>query len=304
MSSDAAVIAATDLPFPLRARGKVRDIYALPGDRLLLVATDRLSAFDHVLPTAIPDKGRVLTRLSAFWFARTAHLVPNHFLSLDLDGLLPPSDPMLAALRGRAMVVRRASRIDVECVVRGYMAGSAWEEYRTGGTVAGLRLPAGLRLGATLPEPLFTPANKAATGHDENITFTQLKAAVGLDLAQRLREASVALYRFAHAHAAARRLVLADTKFEFGLLPDGALLLIDEALTPDSSRYWDAKAYRQGHREPFDKQFVRDYLTRIRWNREPPAPSLPPDVGAATTARYREVYRRLVGEPLDDEEKR
>lgn len=304
MNRDGAVIAATDLPFPLQARGKVRDIYVLPDDRLLLVATDRLSAFDHVLPTAIPDKGRVLTRLSAFWFARTAHLVPNHYLSLDLDGLLPPAEPIPAALRGRAMVVRRARRIDVECVVRGYLAGSAWEEYRTAGSVAGLQLPAGLRPGAALPEPLFTPATKAATGHDESITFTQLETAVGPDVARRLREVSVALYRFAHAHAAGCGLVLGDTKYEFGLLPGGTLLLIDEALTPDSSRYWDAAAYRHGQLEPFDKQFVRDYLTRIRWNREAPAPSLPPDVVAATAARYREAYRRLVGEPLEDEEAR
>jgi len=304
MNRDVAVIAATDLPFPLQARGKVRDIYVLPDDRLLLVATDRLSAFDHVLPTVIPDKGRVLTRLSAFWFARTAHLVPNHCLSLDLDGLLPPAEPIPAVLRGRAMVVRRARRIDVECVVRGYMAGSAWEEYRAAGSVAGVRLPAGLRPGAALPEPLFTPATKAATGHDESITFTQLEAAVGPDMARRLREVSVALYRFAHAHTVACGLVLADTKYEFGLLPGGTLLLIDEALTPDSSRYWDAAAYRHGQLEPFDKQFVRDYLTRIRWSREPPAPSLPPDVVAATAARYREAYRRLVGEPLEGEEER
>ncbi len=302
MSGRTALLSTTDLPFPLHARGKVRDIYELPGDRLLLVATDRLSAFDHVLPTPIPDKGRVLTRLSAFWFARTAHLLPNHFLSLDPSGLIHPADPMLAALHGRSMVVRRAQRIDVECVVRGYMAGSAWEEYRAGGTVAGLPLLAGLPPGAALPEPLFTPATKAATGHDENITFAQLDAAVGRDLARRLREASIALYGFARQHAAACGLVLADTKFEFGLLADGTLLLIDEALTPDSSRYWDAAAYGRGHLEPFDKQFVRDYLTRIRWNREPPAPSLPPDVVLATTARYREVCHRLVGALLDDKE--
>ncbi len=294
-------LAATDLPFPLLARGKVRDVYALPGERLLLVATDRLSAFDHVLPTPIPDRGRVLTRLSAFWFARTAHLVPNHLLSLDVDGLLLPSDPRLAPLRGRAMVVRRARRIDVECVVRGYLAGSAWEEYRATGTVGGVRMPSGLSQGSPLPRPLFTPATKAAVGHDENISRTRVEALLGAALARRLEEVSITLYRYAHDHAAACGLVLADTKFEFGLGPGEALLLIDEALTPDSSRYWDAAAYRQGSLEPFDKQFVRDYLTRIGWNREPPAPPLPPEVVAATTARYREVYRRLVGEALQEE---
>ncbi len=304
MTGAAAIIAATDLPFPQLARGKVRDIYVLPGDRLLLVATDRLSAFDHVLPTAIPDKGRVLTALSAFWFARTSHLITNHFLSLDVEGLLPADEPHLPSLRGRAMVVRRARRIDVECVVRGYMAGSAWEEYRSAGTISGLPLPAGLQPGAPLPEPIFTPATKAASGHDENITFVRLEAAVGGDVAVRLRGASLALYRAAHADAAGCGLVLADTKFEFGTAADGSLLLIDEALTPDSSRYWDAAAYHRGRLEPFDKQFVRDYLTSIRWNREPPPPALPPEVVAATMARYREVYRRLTGISLDGEEER
>jgi len=295
-----AVLTATDLPLPLVGRGKVRDVYALPGERLLLVATDRLSAFDHVLPTPIPDRGRVLTRLSAFWFARTAELVPNHFLSLDVDGLLPPADPRLALLRGRAMVVRRARRIDVECVVRGYLAGSAWEEYRAAGTVGGARLPAGLGPGSPMPRPLFTPATKTATGHDENIPTSRVQALLGAELARRLEETSIALYGYAHEHAAACGLVLADTKFEFGLAPDGALLLIDEALTPDSSRYWDTAGYRRGILEPFDKQFVRDYLIRVGWDREPPAPALPAEVVAATAARYREVYRRLVGEALQE----
>jgi len=297
---NSAVLTATDLPFPLLGRGKVRDVYALPGKRLLLAATDRLSAFDHVLPTPIPDKGRVLTRLSAFWFARTAHLVPNHFLSLDVDGLLPPADPRLALLRGRAMVVRWARRIDVECVVRGYLAGSAWEEYRAAGTVGGARLPTGLGPGSPLPQPLFTPATKAAAGHDENIPPARVQALLGAELARRLEETSIALYRYAAEHAAACGLILADTKFEFGLAPDGALLLIDEALTPDSSRYWDTAGYRRGILEPFDKQFVRDYLIRVGWDREPPAPALPPEVAGATAARYREVYRRLVGEALEE----
>ena len=292
------VVVETSLSYPAVARGKVRDIYLLPEDRLLMVATDRISAFDHVLPTTIPDKGRVLTMLSAFWFERTAQLVPNHFLSLDPDGLLSPGDA--ADLRGRAMVVRRARRIEAECVVRGYLAGSGWEEYRSGGAIAGLRLPGGLGPGDPLPEPIFTPATKAATGHDQNMSFADLVAAVGAELAARLRDASLRLYAFARAHAAGRGLILADTEFEFGRAPDGTLLLIDEVLTPDSSRYWDERAYRRGALIPFDKQFVRDYLTRINWNREPPAPPLPAEVVVATTERYREAYRRLVGAPLPE----
>ena len=288
-----AVLSQTALPLPLVARGKVRDVYALGEDRLLIVATDRLSAFDHVLPTPIPDKGRVLTLLSAFWFERTATLVPNHLLTLDLRPLGLPDE-----LQDRAMVVRRARRIDVECVVRGYLAGSAWEEYRERGTVGGVALPAGLRPGDRLPEPLFTPATKAAAGHDENITVARLADLVGPALAHELRERSVALYRAAHALAWERGLVLADTKFEFGFGPREDLILIDEALTPDSSRYWDRAAYAAGRPEPFDKQYVRDYLTRIGWNREPPAPALPPEVVAATRERYRECYRRLVGRAL------
>jgi len=292
------VVVETSLSYPAVARGKVRDIYLLPEDRLLMVATDRISAFDHVLPTTIPDKGRVLTMLSAFWFERTAQLVPNHFLSLDPDGLLSPGDA--ADLRGRAMVVRRARRIEAECVVRGYLAGSGWEEYRSGGAIAGLRLPGGLGPGDPLPEPIFTPATKAATGHDQNMSFADLVAAVGAELAARLRDASLRLYAFARAHAAGRGLILADTKFEFGRAPDGTLLLIDEVLTPDSSRYWDERAYRRGELISFDKQFVRDYLIRINWNREPPAPPLPAEVVVATTERYREAYRRLVGAPLPE----
>lgn len=288
-----AVLSQTALPLPLVARGKVRDVYALGEDRLLIVATDRLSAFDHVLPTPIPDKGRVLTLLSAFWFERTAALVPNHLLTLDLRPLGLPDE-----LQDRAMVVRRARRIDVECVVRGYLAGSAWEEYRERGTVGGVALPAGLRPGDRLPEPLFTPATKAAAGHDENITVARLADLVGPALARELRERSVALYRAAHALAWERGLVLADTKFEFGFGPREDLILIDEALTPDSSRYWDRAAYAAGRPEPFDKQYVRDYLTAIGWNREPPAPALPPEVVAATRERYRECYRRLVGRAL------
>lgn len=288
-----AVLSQTALPLPLVARGKVRDVYALGEDRLLIVATDRLSAFDHVLPTPIPDKGRVLTLLSAFWFERTAALVPNHLLTLDLRPLGLPDE-----LQDRAMVVRRARRIDVECVVRGYLAGSALEEYRERGTVGGVALPAGLRPGDRLPEPLFTPATKAAAGHDENITVARLADLVGPALARELRERSVALYRAAHALAWERGLVLADTKFEFGFGPREDLILIDEALTPDSSRYWDRAAYAAGRPEPFDKQYVRDYLTAIGWNREPPAPALPPEVVAATRERYRECYRRLVGRAL------
>lgn len=296
-------LVTTELPFPLYARGKVRDIYELPDDRLLLVATDRLSAFDHVLPTAIPDRGRVLTRLSAFWFTQTTSILPNHFLSLASEAAGRIGFPGVEALDevgDRGMIVRRARRIDVECVVRGYLAGSAWEEYRRAGTVAGMRLQDGWKMADRLPGPIFTPATKAATGHDENITFAHMQDLVGAALADRLRSVSLALYGFAHAHAERCGLVLADTKFEFGLHPDGTLLLIDEALTPDSSRYWDAKAYAGGEYLPFDKQYVRDYLMRINWNREPPAPALPPDIVAATAERYREVYRRLIGSPLDE----
>jgi len=287
------------LPLPLHTRGKVRDVYAA-GERLLIVATDRLSAFDHVLPTPIPDKGRVLTQLSAFWFGETSHLVRNHMLTVE-PGEIVRRIPALGAvpidlLDGRVMLAERCRRIDIECVVRGYITGSALDEYRRTGTVAGIPLPPGLRNGDRLPEPIFTPATKAAHGHDENITFEQMARVVGGETASALRAMSLSLYQRSATHAARRGLLLADTKFEFGMR-DGEIVLIDEALTPDSSRYWDAAQY-PGSLVAFDKQYVRDYLTRIGWNHEPPAPALPPDVVAATRARYLETYVRLTGRSL------
>jgi phosphoribosylaminoimidazole-succinocarboxamide synthase len=290
------VLMETQLSLPLYRRGKVRDTYDL-GDRLLMVSTDRISAFDVVLPTGIPDKGLVLTQLSAFWFEKTADVVPNHFLALvdstDVDGLEVPPD-----LVGRAMLVRKAQRIDVECIVRGYLAGSAWEEYRRQGTVNGERMPAGLEESQELPEPLFTPTTKAEEGHDEPITWEQMVELVGLRAATAMRVRSLALYRFARDYARERGIIIADTKFEFGWLDD-EIILIDEVLTPDSSRFWPADEYRPGRSQPsFDKQFVRDYLTSVGWNRQPPAPELPSDIVERTAEKYREAYRRLTGREL------
>src|SRR5919108_3235991 len=274
----------TRLGLPLFSRGKVRDTYELPGGRLLMVATDRVSAFDHVLPTGIPGRGNVLTQLSIFWFRRTAHLQENHLIEPGEDG--------------RSMVVRRAQRIDFECVVRGYLAGSAWAEYRRRGTMAGEPLPPGLRQSEKLPEPMFTPATKAESGHDENITFSRMSGEIGADLAGRLRDASLALYTFATRHAEASGLILADTKFEFGLI-DGSLVLIDEALTPDSSRYWDAERYEVGTApESFDKQYVRDWLEQSGWDKASPPPALPDEIVEQTRQRYLTAYERLVGQPL------
>jgi len=300
-TQNAAPVVTTALPLPVHTRGKVRDVYVLE-PYLLIVATDRLSAYDHVLPTSIPDKGRVLTQLSAFWFEQTRDVVQHHMVATDLEAISPrvPRSvrELLTGLRGRLMLVRKAARFDVECVVRGYLAGSAWEEYRSTGTVAGLRLPAGLTHGAQLPQPMFTPATKAATGHDENIAFEQMETLVGVAAASTIREVSTSLYAYAASYARARGLLLADTKFEFGLL-DGSLTLIDEALTPDSSRYWDADAYPQ-QLVAYDKQYVRDYLTRCGWDRASTPPPLPAEVVDATRARYLETYQRLTGRRLND----
>ena len=274
--------------------GKVREVYEAGPDRLVLVASDRLSAFDVVLPTPIPDKGRVLTQLSNFWFGRTASIVPNHLVETDLARFPAPfrDHPELA---GRSVFARRAERIDFECVARGYLAGSGWAEYRKTGHVAGEKLPHGLLESARLAEPIFTPATKAASGHDENISRAQLADALGAQLARQLEDVTLALYRHAHEYALGRGLILADTKFEFGLV-DGRLTLIDEALTPDSSRYWDAATYRPGAAPPsYDKQFVRDHLDAQGWKHEPPAPPLPADVVRGTSERYRECYRKLTG---------
>lgn len=281
---------------PLSSRGKVRDLYDL-GDRLLIVATDRLSAFDVVLPTPIPDKGRVLTQLSLFWFDKLRGIIPNHVLSST--GFPAPFDAFADLLRGRTMLVRRAKPLLVECVVRGYLSGSGWKDYRAAGKVCGISLPAGLRESERLPEPIFTPSTKAAKGHDENISFDQAVALVGGALAERVRDVSLEIYRRAAAYAEPRGILLADTKFEFGLIGDD-LIWIDEALTPDSSRFWPAEGYQPGRAQPsYDKQFVRDYLERIGWNKQPPGPELPQDVVTATRAKYREAYRQLAGRELD-----
>lgn len=282
---------------PLLFRGKVRDLYDL-GDRLLMVATDRISAFDVVLPNPIPDKGRVLTQLSAFWFERTAAIVPNHVVSVQVEEYPEPLPRYSELLAGRSMLVRKARRLDVECVVRGYLAGSAWNEYQRSGTVCGTRLPAGLIWNQRLAEPIFTPASKASTGHDENISLARMADLLGGELTRRIVEMSLAIYRFAHGYALSRGLILADTKLEFGLIDD-QLILIDELLTPDSSRYWDAELYEPGRDQPsFDKQFVRDWLETSGWNKQPPAPSLPLDVIERTSQKYRDAYRRLVGVAL------
>jgi phosphoribosylaminoimidazole-succinocarboxamide synthase len=292
-----AVVVQTVFPgLKLHGRGKVRDIYDL-NDRLLIVATDRLSAFDVVLPTPIPDKGRVLTQLSLFWFEKLRDIVPHHVISArNFTGELAP---YAESLDDRAMMVRRTEPIPIECVVRGYLSGSGWKDYRKTGAVCGVPLPAGLRESDRLPEPIFTPATKATSGHDENIPFDEMVSRIGRPLAERLREISLRLYRRAAEYAAARGIIIADTKFEFGLVGE-ELIWIDEALTPDSSRFWPADQYFPGRPQPsFDKQFVRDYLERIGWNKQPPAPELPLDVVAATRERYREAYKRITGRVLD-----
>ncbi|MCS7078561.1 MAG: phosphoribosylaminoimidazolesuccinocarboxamide synthase [Chloracidobacterium sp.] len=289
-------LAHTDfLPLPRFRSGKVREMYDL-GDALLMVATDRISAFDCVLPTPIPDKGRLLTALSAFWFNRLGHLTPHHVLSCDPADFPAAVRPYADRLEGRTMLVRKTTPLPIECVARGYLAGSGWRDYQQTGQVCGLTLPSGLREADRLPEPLFTPATKAETGHDENISLDQMADQIGRDLAERLRDLTLTLYTEAAEYALSRGLILCDTKFEFGLDADGRLLWIDEALTPDSSRYWDAAQYAPG-RSPasFDKQFVRDYLETLDWDKRPPAPALPEGIVEATRRRYWEAYRRLTG---------
>ncbi len=278
------------------ARGKVRDIYDL-GDRLLIIATDRLSAFDVVMPTPIPDKGRVLTQLSLFWFNLLLDVIPNHVLSAT--AFPAPFDSFADDLGGRTMVVRKTRPLPIECVARGYLSGSGWKEYRTTGKICGIALPGGLQESDRLPEPIFTPATKAASGHDENISFARAAEMIGQPLAEKVREVTLEIYRRAAAYAQQRGILLADTKFEFGLL-NGELIWIDEALTPDSSRFWSAAQYQPGRAQAsFDKQYVRDYLERIQWPKTPPGPDLPPEVVAATRAKYREAYRILTGHELD-----
>ena len=280
-------------------RGKVRDVYACD-DALIIVATDRISAFDYVLGSGIPDKGRVLTQLSAFWFARTRHLVDNHLLATDATAFPPAARRHGALLDGRSMLVRRTTPLPIECVARGYLSGSGWKDYKLARAICGIELPPGLVESDRLPRPIFTPATKAESGHDLNISAGEAARLVGRELLQRLESLTLALYQFGVAHAESRGIILADTKFEFGLTDDGELLLIDELMTPDSSRYWPADAYRPGGAQPsFDKQYVRDYLEAIRWNKQPPVPSLPDEVVAQTRAKYLDAYRRLTGQELE-----
>lgn len=281
---------------PLVARGKVRDVYAVGEDHLLIVTTDRLSAFDVVLPDPIPCKGAVLTAVSNFWFERTAHLVPNHLADIPLEAVLP--DPAERdRVEGRAVVVRRLQALPVEAIVRGYLIGSGWKDYQRSGSVCGIGLPPGLQLADRLPEPLFTPSTKAAVGdHDENIDFARAEALLGADVAAQVRDLSLAIYREAADWALQRGIIIADTKFEFGLDGDGRVVLIDEILTPDSSRFWPAESYRPGISPPsFDKQFVRDYLETLDWDKSPPAPRLPADIIERTAQKYREALQRLTG---------
>ena len=288
----------TELPLKLFARGKVRDTYELGPDQLLMVATDRISAFDHVLPNGIPDRGKVLTQLSIFWFSQTDTFQQNHLISGMVPDLPSSVREFRDKLAGRFMIVRKAKRIDFECVVRGYIAGSAWQEYKTSQTLAGESMPPGLAESQRLATPIFSPATKAESGHDENITFERMKKELGDDLATKLRDASLALYKYGAEFAERRGLLLADTKFEFGTVGDD-VILIDEAFTPDSSRYWDAATYRIGTSpESYDKQFVRDWLTRSGWDKESEPPQLPEDIVAQTRVRYLTAYQRLVGKPL------
>jgi phosphoribosylaminoimidazole-succinocarboxamide synthase len=292
------VILETEFPgLESHARGKVRDVYRID-DRLLIVATDRISAFDYILPTGIPDKGRVLTQLSVFWFDFLREVTPTHFLTARLEDYPAALGAFHEQLEGRSMLVRRARMVDIECVARGYLSGSGWKEYRQQGTVCGIKLPAGLRESDRLPEPIFTPATKAQTGHDENISFARMAELVGGDLARRLRDLTLEIYGRAARYAESRGIIIADTKFEFGFVGD-ELVLGDEVLTPDSSRFWAAASYQPGGPQfSFDKQFVRDYLESIHWNKQPPAPPLPEEVAVQTGEKYRQAYLELTGRPL------
>ncbi len=294
-----SVLHQTSLPgFKLASRGKVRDVYEVDADRLLVVATDRLSAFDVVMAEGIPDKGRVLTQLSIFWFDFLRGHVPDHFLTARLEDYPKDLQAFSAQLEGRSMLVDKAAPFPVECVVRGYLAGSGWKEYRESGKVCGVKLPAGLQESSRLDEPIFTPATKATTGHDENISFDEMARIIGTSAAEKLREYSLMIYTRARAYAESRGIILADTKFEFGRR-GAEIILIDEVLTPDSSRFWPQQGYAPGKPQPsFDKQFVRDYLESLGWNKQPPPPPLPAEVIARTSEKYREAYRLLTGKAL------
>jgi phosphoribosylaminoimidazole-succinocarboxamide synthase len=302
----APALSGSRLPLPLLRRGKVREVYEIDAGHLLLVASDRVSAFDVVMREPIPQKGVVLTQMSAYWFERLAGVVPSHFLTAETAEILdrlPALRSLAAEVEGRAMLVRRTEPVAFECVVRGYLSGSAWVEYRESGTLAGEPLPAGLAESARLEPPLFSPATKAASGHDLNVSFATMAAALGPELAAQLRDASFAVYRTGRDHAAARGIIIADTKFEFGVTPGGDLLLIDEVMTPDSSRFWPADRYQPGRAQPsFDKQPLRDYLAELRragrWDGEAPPPPLPAEVVDATSRRYLEAYRLITGREL------
>ena len=299
MPSVAPVVETSVSELSLVRRGKVRDVYAIDEDRLLIAATDRISAFDCILPTPIERKGEVLTAISQFWFSRLAHIVPNHLLTTRIEEMPQVVQNHADELRGRSMLVRRTDVFPVECVVRGYITGSGWKDYLRTGQVCGHQLPVGLRESEKLAEPIFTPATKAETGHDENISEKQMAEIVGDEVTTLLRDISLRIYKEASDYARERGIIIADTKFEFGRAGDGQAILIDEVLTPDSSRFWPADSYVVGQGQAsFDKQYVRDYLETLDWNKQPPAPELPPEVAKATTARYLEAYELLVGEPL------
>lgn len=293
------VVVQTDIPeLELHASGKVRDVYKVDSNHLLFVATDRISAFDYVLATGIPEKGRVLTQLSLFWFDFLEGIVPNHLATANVAEYPAELQKYADELRGRSMLVVRADMVTIECVVRGYISGSGWKEYKNQGSVCGIKLPAGLRESDKLPEPIFTPATKATTGHDENISFERMVDIAGKELSEKLRDLSISIYRKAADYAETRGIIIADTKFEFGQTPKG-LVLADEVLTPDSSRFWPMDKYVPGGaQESFDKQYVRDYLESIKWNKQPPTPGLPPEVAARTSEKYIEAYTQLTGHPL------
>ena len=295
-----SVLLQTDFPdLKLFASGKVRDVYQVGSDHLLFVATDRISAFDYVLATGIPHKGRVLTQISLFWFDFLKEVVPNHLVTADVNRYPAEVRPYADQLRGRSMLVQRAEMFPVECVVRGYLSGSGWKEYKASGSVCGIKLPTGLRESEQLPEPIFTPATKATTGHDENISFEHMSQLVDPEEARRLRDLSLAIYKKAADYAREKGIIIADTKFEFGRTAAG-ITLADEVLTPDSSRFWPAEKYEAGmSQQSFDKQYVRDYLEEIRWNKQPPAPALPAEVARKTSEKYVQAYRQLTGRELD-----
>jgi len=295
-----SVLLQTDFPdLKLFASGKVRDVYQVGSDHLLFIATDRISAFDYVLATGIPHKGRVLTQISLFWFDFLKEVVPNHLVTADVNRYPAEVRRYADQLRGRSMLVQRAEMFPVECVVRGYLSGSGWKEYKASGSVCGIQLPTGLRESEQLPEPIFTPATKATTGHDENISFEHMSQLVDPEDARKLRDLSLAIYKKAADYAREKGIIIADTKFEFGRTAAG-ITLADEVLTPDSSRFWPAEKYEAGmSQQSFDKQYVRDYLEEIRWNKQPPAPALPAEVARKTSEKYVQAYRQLTGRELD-----